>query len=165
MAARLKVFSTSNGLTTSVVAVSSRAKALDAWGARQDLFKEGLASETEDPALVEAALARAGEVVTRSALDPGAVEAALSALPKSRKAGKPESRRGPPPALVERVRRLEQRLEELAERRDAEKADFAERRAALEAQEAEAKAAHKRRRREIEAELETARSALKAEGG
>jgi hypothetical protein len=68
MAARLKVFSTSNGLTVSAVAVSSKAKALEAWGTKADLFKEGLAAETEDPALVEAALAKPGEVVTRSAL-------------------------------------------------------------------------------------------------
>ena len=168
MAAKLKVFSTSNGLTTSVVAVSSRAKALEAWGTKADLFKEGLASETADPSLVEAALARPGEVVTRSALDAGAVEAALSALPKvktSGKAGKAQARGGPPPALVERVRRLEQRLDELAGRRAAEKADFTERHAALDVQEAEAKTAYKRRRREIEAELETARSAVRAEGG
>ena len=168
MAARLKVFSTSNGLTVSAVAVSSKAKALEAWGTKADLFKEGLATETADPALVEAALAKPGEVVTRSALSAGVVEAALLALPKTKKAGKaakPAERRGPPPALVERVRRLEARMAELEGRRDDEKAEFAARRAALEAQEAEAKAAHKRKKRELEAELETARAAVRAEGG
>ncbi len=77
MAAKLKVFCTSNGLTTSAVAVSSKVKALEAWGTRQDLFKEGLASETQDPDLTEAALANPGQVVTRSALG-GAELAALN---------------------------------------------------------------------------------------
>jgi hypothetical protein len=49
MAARLKVFSTSNGLTESLIAIGSKAKALQAWGATQDLFKQGLARETDDP--------------------------------------------------------------------------------------------------------------------
>jgi len=168
MAPRLKVFSTSTGLTTSVIAVSSKAKALEAWGTKQDLFKEGLASETDDPELVKAALERPGEVVTRSALNPQAVEAALAAMPKAKKGKKAEAaapRSGPPPALVARVKRLEERLAELEERREAEKADFAERRRALDEHEAEAKAAFKRRRKEVEAELATARGALRSEGG
>ena len=165
MAPRLKVFSTSNGLTVSAVAVSSRAKALEAFGTKQDLFREGLASETTDPALVEAALAQPGELVTRSALAAGALEAALSAGSKPKKKGKtePEAKRGPPPALVARVKRLEERLAELERRRDAEKADFAERRAELERHEADAKAAFKKKRKEVEAELETARAAVRAE--
>ena len=50
MAARLKVFATSDGLTEYVVAATSRPKALAAWGVRQDLFKEGVAREVEDAA-------------------------------------------------------------------------------------------------------------------
>jgi hypothetical protein len=170
------VFCTSTGLTTSAVAVSSKAKALEAFGTTQDLFKQGLASETSDAELVQAALARPGEVITRSALDPSALEAALAAAPKpARKArdkgakGKaeppPTARRGPPPALVARVRRLEERLAELEQRREAEKAEFAERRAALDELEAEVKATFKRKRKELTAELETARAAVRAEGG
>ena len=166
MAPRLKVFSTSNGLTLSAVAVSSKAKALEAFGTKQDLFKEGLAAEATDPALVEAALARPGEVVTRSALAAGALEAALAATPKAKKKGKAETAKaGTPPALVARVKRLEERLAELESRRKAEKADFAERRAELERLEGEAKAAFKKKRKEVEAELETARAAVRAEGG
>ena len=65
MAARLKVFITGNGFTDYVVAASSRPKALAAWGVSQDLFKEGAARETDDPALVKAALAQPGEVLER----------------------------------------------------------------------------------------------------
>jgi hypothetical protein len=169
MAAKLKVFCTSNGLTQSAVAVSSKAKALEAWGTRQDLFKEGLASETQDPDLTEAALANPGQVVTRSALADAEL-AALNAAPRPKKPAavkvvKPEPKKGPPPALLERVRRLEQRLAELEERRQAEKAEFARRRAETEQQEADAKAAFKRGRRDLEAELATARAAVRAEGG
>ena len=45
MAARLKVFVTSDGLTDFVVATTSKPKALAAWGSHQDLFKTGLAHE------------------------------------------------------------------------------------------------------------------------
>ena len=48
MAARLKTFVTSDGLTDYVVATTSRPKALEAWGSHQDLFKTGLARETDD---------------------------------------------------------------------------------------------------------------------
>ena len=176
MATRLKVFRTTNGLTESAVAVSSRAKALEAWGTKADLFKEGLASETDDPALSKAALANPGQVVTRSALgDDALAKLARASKAAPTKAGggksapvkvvKPEPKRGPPPALLERVRRLEQRLADLQDRRQAEKAEFARRTAALEQEEADAKAAFKRKRRELEAELETARAAVRAEGG
>ncbi|MDB5457246.1 MAG: hypothetical protein JWP92_2831, partial [Caulobacter sp.] len=76
MAAKLKVFVTSDGLTDYVVATSSRPKALDAWGVRQDLFKSGEAHEVTDPALVAQAQAQPGEVLQR----PAAVSGALKAL-------------------------------------------------------------------------------------
>jgi hypothetical protein len=86
-------------------------------------------------------------------------------MKKAGNAAKRAERRGPPPALVERVRRLEARMSELEGRRDDEKASSPPGAPALEAQEAEAKAAHKRKKRELEAELETARAAVRAEGG
>jgi polyhydroxyalkanoate synthesis regulator phasin len=170
MAQRLKVFRTTNGLTESAVAVSSRPKALEAWGSKADLFKEGLASETDDPALTEAALVNPGKVVTRSALGADALSALKAATksvkkPAAVKVVKPVPKRGPPPALLERVRRLEQRLSDLQDKRQAEKAEFVRRRAQLEQEEADAKASFKRKRRELEAELDTARAAVRAEGG
>src|SRR4051794_36339161 len=72
--ARLKVFITSDGLTDFVVATTSKAKALAAWGIRQDVFKEGAARETDDPALVKAASARPGEVLRRPAGTRGELE-------------------------------------------------------------------------------------------
>nr|WP_314435032.1 hypothetical protein [uncultured Brevundimonas sp.] len=46
MAPRLKVFRWSDGFHAYSVAVSSRPKALSAWGSGQDLFATGLAAET-----------------------------------------------------------------------------------------------------------------------
>ena len=65
MAARLKVFSWSDGFHAFTVAVSSRPKALEAWGSKQDLFASGLASELSGGADYDAALAAPGEVIQR----------------------------------------------------------------------------------------------------
>lgn len=130
MAARLKVFVTSNGLTDYVVATSSRPKALAAWGVSQDLFKEGAARETDDPALVEAALARPGEVLER----PGGSRAALKA-----EAAKTPARRkpkGPSPTELRRRRQLEAKLDALDQRHKADLDDIAAEREALDAREA-----------------------------
>ena len=56
--ARLKVFQARLGFHDSVVATTSRPKALAAWGVRQDLFAEGMAGETDDPEAVAAAVAQ-----------------------------------------------------------------------------------------------------------
>ena len=65
MAPRLKVFTWSDGFHAFTVAASSRAKALDAWGVDQDLFKTGLAHEVVDDPDRAAALAAPGSVITR----------------------------------------------------------------------------------------------------
>src|SRR5437667_58401 len=113
MAAKLKVFVTSDGLTDYVVATTSRPKALEAWGVNQDLFKDGRAHETDDPALVEAATAKPGEVVTRST---GAEAPDLPRAKTSKpaaKAAKPAKPAGPTPAQLRRIDELERRLQAL----------------------------------------------------
>lgn len=102
MAARLKVFLTSDGLTDYIVAASSRPKALAAWGVRQDLFKEGQAREIDDPALVKAALAQPGEVLRRSA----GAKGKLAAL----KPAKPARPAGPSKAELRKIADLQARL-------------------------------------------------------
>lgn len=77
--ARLKVFGWSDGFHSWTVATSSRPKALEAWGADQDLFKTGLAHEIQDGPEHEAALASPGTVIrTGMAIDPGVMGAAPS---------------------------------------------------------------------------------------
>ena len=168
MAPRLKVFCTTNGLTQYVVATSSKAKALAAWGTKQDLFKEGLASETNEAPLVEAALARPGEVVTRSAMDAGALQAALaSGKPKKKnepgKAEKPKKPKGPSREALERVQKLERKLSEHDARHKEALDDIACRRAELDAEETELRGAYASRRRELQQRLSDARERVAAE--
>jgi colicin import membrane protein len=61
----LKVFRAHLGFYDTAVAAPSRAAALKAWGSRQNLFREGVASETKDPRAVTAALAKPGVVLRR----------------------------------------------------------------------------------------------------
>jgi len=166
MAVKLKTFSTSNGLTESLIAASSKAEALAAWGATRDLFREGLARETDDPAAVALAAARPGEVVSRSVLDAGALEAALAAMPKAKKdkaAAKPDKKRRPSREALERVAKLEAKLAE-HDRRHREALDaIARRRAELDEEERRLRGAYAARRRELDGKLQAARERLDAE--
>lgn len=181
MAARLKVFVTSDGLTDYVVATTSKAKALAAWGVRQDVFKEGLARETDDPTLIAQATAQPGEVLRR----PAAARAELSKLkPAARKSAKSKSEPArpakpaapPPPALekfkpppkpkgpskaaLKKVADLEDRLAKL--NADYEKAKFgvARERAQLERRDKALDAEHAAQCQKLEAALSAARRAL-----
>ncbi|MDO8799672.1 hypothetical protein [Phenylobacterium sp.] len=127
MAAKLKVFVTSDGLADYVVAASSRPKALAAWEAHQDLFANGAAYETDDPELAAAALAKPGEVLRR----PAKSHTLPAALPK---APKP---RGPSKAALRKVEEAERALADIEAAHDEATADLARQRAALETREAE----------------------------
>ncbi|MDP3749067.1 MAG: hypothetical protein Q8Q88_18670 [Phenylobacterium sp.] len=151
MAARLKVFVTSDGLTDYVVAASSRPKALAAWGAHQDLFKTGGARETDDPTLVEAATARPGEVLRR----PADSKRALAAVP--RRAPRPK---GPSKAALRKVAALEGRLADLRSRRDEALAEIEAARAALDVGEAKTRQRFEADEGKLAAALRDDRSAL-----
>jgi hypothetical protein len=76
MAARLKVFSWSDGFHRWTVAASSRPKALQAWNADQDLFKTGLAHELTTGPSRDAALKAPGTVIrTEAEIDPALLKA------------------------------------------------------------------------------------------
>jgi hypothetical protein len=152
MAARLKVFVTSDGLTDYVVAVSSRAKALAAWGVRQDVFQEGQAHETADPALVKAALARPGEVLRRASGKRGQL-----AKLKPVKAAKPS---GPTKAQLKRVADLEAQLSGLEAKHDTDAARLERERATLDRRAAALAKAQAAERERLEAKLRAARQAL-----
>jgi hypothetical protein len=162
MAAKLKVFVTSDGLTDYVVATTSKVKALAAWGSHQDLFKTGLAHETDDPELVKAATARPDEVLrkpadTREQLAKLKVPARKPAKLTPVKREKPK---GPTPAQLKRVADLEKRLGDL-ERDYAGTLDRLEQqRAAVERELRTAKDRHYDQRRKLEGQLSSAREAL-----
>lgn len=147
MAVRLKVFVTSDGLTDYVVATSSRPKALAAWGSHQDLFKTGLAHETEESALVTAAMAQPGEVLRRPAGSRATLQKLKAIKPAAR--GKPA---GPSKAALRKVADLEARLA-------AGDAAHAREMAEIEARRTEAVAKHARARAKLEAALSVAKRA------
>jgi hypothetical protein len=151
MAPRLKVFVTSDGLTDYVVAASSRAKALAAWGVRQDVFKEGAAHETDDPALVKAALAKPGEVLRR----PAGSREKLAKL-KPAKTAKPP---GPGKAQLKRIADLEKQLAQLDEGHERAAMALERARADLDAREETLHARHEAQRAKLEATLSAARRA------
>lgn len=147
MAPRLKVFVTSDGLTDYVVAASSRTKALGAWGSHQDLFKTGLARETDDPALVKAALAEPETVLRR----PAGSRKTLAQMKPAKKA-KPAA---PTKAQRAKVERLEARLERLERDHRAALQRLATERARLDG-------TYEIKRHKAHAALSAARDALKA---
>lgn len=128
MAPRLKVFVTSDGLTDYVVATTSKTKALAAWGSHQDLFKTGLARETDDPELIKSATAQPDQVLRR----PAGTRGELAKL-KPPKTSEPKKPPGPSKAALKKVADLEKRL------------------AAAEAAQARALADLERKRHELEA--------------
>lgn len=154
MAAKLKVFVTSDGLTDYVVATTSRPKALAAWGVHQDLFKQGAARETEEPALVKAATAQPDEVLQRPA---GSAPAKL----KSLKAKAPPKRKEPSKAALRKVADLEAQLEDIEDRWAGQMASLEAARAELDRREQREQAAYEAERSGLSERLERAREALK----
>ena len=67
MARKLKTYQTSLGFYELAVAAPSMKAAIEAWGADPDIFRLGFARQTDDPAIVEAAMASPGSVLRRSA--------------------------------------------------------------------------------------------------
>lgn len=79
MAARLKVFTWSDGFHAFTIATTSRPKALEAWGSKQDLFASGLASELSGGPDYDAAISTPDEVIERGlAVDIGKITKAKS---------------------------------------------------------------------------------------
>jgi len=153
MAARLKVFVTSDGLTDYVVAASSKPKALAAWGSHQDLFKTGLAHETDDPALVKAATAKPGEVLRHPA---GARGELASLKPAKKHPAKPS---GPSKAALNKIARLEKQLAKLEADRAADLAKIDDQRAVLDRQAEAVTSRSADRRKRLEAALAAAKRA------
>ena len=149
MAAKLKVFSWSDGFHAFNVAASSRPKALAAWGMSQDIFKSGLAHELTEGAAYDAALKAPGEVIqTGEAVVVGAIEAA----PKPRRPS------GPSAAQKKRIAGLEKALADLDEAQSAALDTVDQEIMALQTRRASLEADHVKERRAIAAKLKAART-------
>lgn len=158
--ARLKVFQATLGFHDSVVAATSRPKALAAWGVRQDLFAEGMAKAAEDPKAIAAALKQPGVPLLRPVGGKGAFEAD-AAPPRLPKGEKPK----PAPPDRSKLDAAEKALKALAEEEKAVAGDFAKRRRALVAEEMAAREDWAARQAAARQTLEAAKAAYRRAGG
>jgi hypothetical protein len=65
MARKLKTYQTSLGFFDLAIAAPSMKAALEAWGADSNLFHQGAAKESDDPAVIAATMAKPGVVLKR----------------------------------------------------------------------------------------------------
>jgi len=156
MARKLKVFCYSDGFHSWTVATTSRAKALEAWGVKRDLFKDGAAREIDLGPDREAALAAPGELIERGlAVDIGEVERV-----KPRKA-KPKPEKPKPDAKARaRVEALEAELKALDKAQAEEAAALDAEREALDRKAAALAKRQKKARDDLKAKLKAARANL-----
>jgi colicin import membrane protein len=88
MARKLKTYRTSLGFYELAVAAPSMKAALEAWGAKSNLFQRGFAKETDDRAIVAATMEKPG-IVLRRAVGSNGKFSEHAGLPKSLPIEKP----------------------------------------------------------------------------
>lgn len=153
MARKLKVFCYSDGFHSWTVAAPSRAKALEAWGVKRDLFKDGSAKEIDIGPDREAALASPGELIERGlSVDIGKVE--RTAAPKG-KTKPPSDERA-----RAKVEALEAELAALDEAQAEESAALEAEREALDGRMADTAKRQAKARDDLRAKLKAARAKL-----
>lgn len=172
---RLKVFQAQFGFYDSVVAASSQAAALRAWGTHQNLFADGQATVTTDAAAVEAALAQPETPLRRPVGSQDAFKIEPSGLPSvpDLPKSKTERPRVPPqPALPPKpapdrsaLDAAERAVTDLDAARRREESAFRQRQDELDVQIIAAREAYLRRRKAAKATLATAREAYREAGG
>jgi type IV secretory pathway VirB10-like protein len=177
---KLKVFQTQFGFFDTVLAVSSQAAALRAWGTHRNLFATGDAKLATDEAAIAAALEHPGVPLRRpvGSNDPFALEpTGLPKIPDMPKAA-PASLRPPPSKAkpkAEPVRRpsadrsrlnaAEAALGELDERRKREEADLRRQQEELDAKRMAAQQSYVDARKKATAAVVAAREAYRKAGG
>ena len=120
MAPRLKAFQWSDGFHAFTVAVSSRPKALAAWGVSQDLFATGLAKQIDEGPDYDAAIKSPGRVIERGlTIDVGKTSTRPAARPNDK--------------ARQKLKAAQAELEEWQAQAEAEQADLDARIAALDA--------------------------------
>ena len=154
MAAKLKVFTWSDGFHAFTVATTSRPKALEAWGSRQDLFASGLASPLTEGPDYDAALASPGQVIERG------LTVDIGKISRAERLSKPagEARKTKAKAKFRaRLEAFEAKLAALDTTHADTVAGLEATMAKIEANRAEAEAAYEASRKAIVADLRAAR--------
>lgn len=173
MPAKLKVFATRIGFHDTVVAVPSQKAALAAWDVRDNLFAQGAAGLTDDPAAIEAALAKPGVVLRRAAgsHDPFSETPGAPAVPKidrpKTKAPPPggSKKEAPPPPDRSALTAAEKALASFEAEAEAEMQALDEARRELDARELDLRRSHDARRRDLERDRERAARIYERAGG
>ena len=161
---RLKVFRTPVGFFDALVAAPSRKAALEAWGARGDLFALGEAEEVTDPELAAEALAAPGEVIRKPRGDEAALLAAAKRPIPPRAASKAATREARPPNRS-RLDAATTALEAAEGERGAALQALAAERERLDVQERRVRLESDKRLVKLRAERDAAERAYKAAGG
>ena len=184
MARKLKTYQTSLGFFDLAIAAPSMKAALEAWGADSNLFHQGAAHESDNPAVIAATMKTPGVVLRRPVgsnapfrehselptdLDGGGKPTKAARKPAGRKANKPSrpvdkaaDRKAAVAYEREQARRkLEQAREEAARQKDRERRQHAvdKAQAALDRAERE----HAKRAAAIQAEAEALEKRSQAE--
>jgi hypothetical protein len=170
---KLKVFQTQFGFYDTVVAASSQAAALRAWGARQNLFANGEAKVTTEEAAVAAALEHPQKPLRRAvgSSDPFQLQpASLPNVPDAPKRAPAKSVAKPkaaskPPADRTALDAAEAALRELDDARKREEAGFRRRQAELDEAMAAAQSAYVEGRKAATAGIVEARKVYRKAGG
>jgi colicin import membrane protein len=126
---KLKTFVTETGFFEQAVAAPSMKAALKAWGYEHNAFSQGLARQTEDPAIIEATTAQPGVVLKRPIGSKGAFKADAE-LPKLK--GKPAKRVKKPKADDRARKAAEAALKKARNAHEEKIAALEKKRAALE---------------------------------
>lgn len=150
MARVLKTFSYSDGFHVWTVAAPSRPKALEAFGVKRDLFKDGSAKEIDSGPDRDAALKSPGELIERGlSVDIGKV---IKASAPKRGGGRVNAR------AKARVEALEAELAVLDQAQAGETIALDKKRAALEVEAAALKTRQVRAREALKEKLKAARA-------
>jgi hypothetical protein len=145
MARKLKTYQTSVGFFELAIAAPSMKAALQAWGSTTNLFQQGFAKETDDPAIVAATLAKPGVVLRRPVGSDGAFSERAE-LPKQLPVDKVKERPGKPRAATREA--PDRKVDDKAARAAALAFEREQKRRDAERQKAEAAREKKRKRRE-----------------
>ena len=163
MARKLKTYVTSIGFFELAVAAPSMKAALEAWGTERNLFQQGFAKETDDPAIVAATMAQPGIVLKRSVGSRGTFREHAE-LPKSLPADKPSPVPKSRPTIRPNVakHRAPAKVLNLAEARAAKQAAaaFEKERARREKENRKEEAARARRQAKIAAASAKVKAAM-----
>src|SRR4051812_22435929 len=118
---KLKTYQTSLGFYDQAIAAPSMKAALEAWGAKSNLFHQGIAKETDDPDIVAATMASPGVVLRRPVGSDGAFTehaelptdlAGDEDSPKSRSRPKKPPAKSPPKSPNKRAAKSSRKIDD-----------------------------------------------------